>query len=589
MGSHVKNKRKQWALDSKEGLREKRLGKQILVVCILVTIVITPSLTVDPFNPPKFLILTLGVCVLSVRNWKLILTHLRESRLAITLYTFIIVCCIVLISNIYSFSERIFGHEGRNFGFIIVFSLGILGIYSYVATRNRFLVPLSLFKSLALTNLVVVIVFFLQQRGLAFTQFDNLYGVLPSTLGNPNFLSSFVAISIIGTLGWILNSQTRNYLRLAGISQIFISLYLILQTGSIQGFVALSIVLILYFVSLIRNFFSIKIYKIIFVALLIFFLSLLFSNIRSSFVSFFNTQETLLNRFIYWKIGLEMFQESPIVGMGFDAYLDNFRRYLTSKNRNTIGQGTVSDSPHNIYLDYFVSGGLMLGGIFVFFIFLTLNRLKIFLLRAETRTFKPLESDLLVFLFLSYLAIAFISPFNIGLFVWLPVMMGMIVGSEKSLRSGYLLRMDELLSSKFKEICARGLLFLILLSCNPFFASLPAITEVRFRGAVESGDFFKLKSVALDWPYSGGRAISIAQGMLDSSFAQSSSPDNLAQSQLQLVKETAIQIAEASTKINVKHFESWKFLYANSDDKFMKSNSLKILKQLDPYNSNWVN
>jgi O-antigen ligase len=589
VGSHVKNKRKQWALDSKEGLREKRLGKQILVVCILVTIVITPSLTVDPFNPPKFLILTLGVCVLSVRNWKLILTHLRESRLAITLYTFIIVCCIVLISNIYSFSERIFGHEGRNFGFIIVFSLGILGIYSYVATRNRFLVPLSLFKSLALTNLVVVIVFFLQQRGLAFTQFDNLYGVLPSTLGNPNFLSSFVAISIIGTLGWILNSQTRNYLRLAGISQIFISLYLILQTGSIQGFVALSIVLILYFVSLIRNFFSIKIYKIIFVALLIFFLSLLFSNIRSSFVSFFNTQETLLNRFVYWKIGLEMFQESPIVGMGFDAYLDNFRRYLTSKNRNTIGQGTVSDSPHNIYLDYFVSGGLMLGGIFVFFIFLTLNRLKIFLLRAETRTFKPLESDLLVFLFLSYLAIAFISPFNIGLFVWLPVMMGMIVGSEKSLRSGYLLRMDELLSSKFKEICARGLLLLILLSCNPFFASLPAITEVRFRGAVESGDFFKLKSVALDWPYSGGRAISIAQGMLDASFAQSSSPDNLAQSQLQLVKETAIQIAEASTKINVKHFESWKFLYANSDDKFMKSNSLKILKQLDPYNSNWVN
>jgi O-antigen ligase len=589
VSSHVKNKRKQWALDSKEGLREKRLGKQILVVCILVTIVITPSLTVDPFNPPKFLILTLGVCVLSVRNWKLILTHLRESRLAITLYTFIIVCCIVLISNIYSFSERIFGHEGRNFGFIIVFSLGILGIYSYVATRNRFLVPLSLFKSLALTNLVVVIVFFLQQRGLAFTQFDNLYGVLPSTLGNPNFLSSFVAISIIGTLGWILNSQTRNYLRLAGISQIFISLYLILQTGSIQGFVALSIVLILYFVSLIRNFFSIKIYKIIFVALLIFFLSLLFSNIRSSFVSFFNTQETLLNRFVYWKIGLEMFQESPIVGMGFDAYLDNFRRYLTSKNRNTIGQGTVSDSPHNIYLDYFVSGGLMLGGIFVFFIFLTLNRLKIFLLRAETRTFKPLESDLLVFLFLSYLAIAFISPFNIGLFVWLPVMMGMIVGSEKSLRSGYLLRMDELLSSKFKEICARGLLLLILLSCNPFFASLPAITEVRFRGAVESGDFFKLKSVALDWPYSGGRAISIAQGMLDASFAQSSSPDNLAQSQLQLVKETAIQIAEASTKINVKHFESWKFLYANSDDKFMKSNSLKILKQLDPYNSNWVN
>jgi O-antigen ligase len=589
VGSHVKNKRKQWALDSKEGLREKRLGKQILVVCILVTIVITPSLTVDPFNPPKFLILTLGVCVLSVRNWKLILTHLRESRLAITLYTFIIVCCIVLISNIYSFSERIFGHEGRNFGFIIIFSLGILGIYSYVATRNRFLVPLSLFKSLALTNLVVVIVFFLQQRGLAFTQFDNLYGVLPSTLGNPNFLSSFVAISIIGTLGWMLNSQTRNYLRLAGISQIFISLYLILQTGSIQGFVALSIVLILYFVSLIRNFFSIKIYKIIFVALLIFFLSLLFSNIRSSFVSFFNTQETLLNRFVYWKIGLEMFQESPIVGMGFDAYLDNFRRYLTSKNRNTIGQGTVSDSPHNIYLDYFVSGGLMLGGIFVFFIFLTLNRLKIFLLRAETRTFKPLESDLLVFLFLSYLAIAFISPFNIGLFVWLPVMMGMIVGSEKSLRSGYLLRMDELLSSKFKEICARGLLLLILLSCNPFFASLPAITEVRFRGAVESGDFFKLKSVALDWPYSGGRAISIAQGMLDASFAQSSSPDNLAQSQLQLVKETAIQIAEASTKINVKHFESWKFLYANSDDKFMKSNSLKILKQLDPYNSNWVN
>jgi O-antigen ligase len=484
----------------------------------------------------------------------------------------------------YSVSERIFGHERRNFGFITVYSFFLIGFYSYIGSRSKLLSSLALFRSLAITNIFVAIIFLFQQKSWAFTQFINEYGVLPSTLGNPNFLSSFVAISIIGATGLLLNSSTNIFLKLVLICQLLFSVYIIKQTQSIQGFSALLIALVLYLVIVIRNFSPSIIYRSFLVALPLI-SSILIFFLRESFLSFFREQETLVNRTIYWKIGLGMVRESPIFGKGYDSYLDNFRRFLSPELRSKVGEGVISDSPHNLFFDFLVSGGLLLGGFLVVLIVLSLKRIVHFLLKVKERTFIPSEEDLLFILVLTYLAVASISPFNIGLFIWLPVIMGTLSGLGKPFNFEVHTSRVKKVSPLLMKITAKGLLALTLIICNPVSAFLPMVTETRYRSAVETGNFYSLKSVALDWPYSGGRAIAIAQGMLDSSFAPITKPNQEDQFQLNLFKNTALKIAQTSTKINVKQFESWKFLYTYSTNSFEKSRALDVLKQLDPYTS----
>jgi hypothetical protein len=134
------------------------------------------------------------------------------------------------------------------------------------------------------------------------------------------------------------------------------------------------------------------------------------------------------------------------------------------------------------------------------------------------------------------------------------------------------------------EIVSLALSMVFVATLSLVSAIFPTMTEIRYRKAVESGNFYDLKKVALAWPFSGGRAIAIAQGMLDASFASNNSPDQKVQLQLQIIKVAAIEIANSTIEMNPKNFEAWRFLLQNSPGDAAKLLALENLHRIDPHN-----
>jgi O-antigen ligase len=559
-------------------------GREILLVAGLVTLTITPSLTIDVFNPPKFAVLVLGVIYIGLRNWKRVSQSLANQRDLIIYFSFFAIYLIVLVVSSYSISERLFGIEGRNFGFITLLAFTLLGFYSYQATKVGLLNSRKIINSLTLTNFAVCILFLLQDKSIVFVEYNNDYGVLPSTLGNPNFLSAFIGISFIGVVIWTLQNKSNLPFFMLGIMLTLYSIYTILRSNSIQGLVALAISFLVFAMVLSLSQFS-KIIN-------LFFLSFLLILTVIVAFGFFNfgpladrlTQTTLQNRIIYWEIAIRMLRDSPLFGKGFDSYLDNYRQFVTLSDYETLGGPVISDSPHNLYLDLFVSGGLLLGLSLLSLILLAsirgLNVLRFGLMVKKFDT----STVALFAIYISFLSVCMISPFQIGLFVWLPVIMGYFLGLSLTEKVKVIER--SFINQKALNLGSSVILSISFLACNFVFAILPLATENRFRNAVEEKSSVKLRSVALDWPFSGVRAISISQGFINASLG-SVSPGSNEEMQLIVLRNTALEIATAVVEINENQVEGWRFLLQYSPDVAMKMIAKERLKELDPTNPEW--
>ncbi len=579
---------KKTSAESAQLSSDKKLGRDLLVVCSVITLVFTPSLTIDAFNPSKFFVMCLGVSYLLLRYKSFVLDSFTSSRFGVFFAIGVIISSIALFANQYSFSERLFGIEGRNFGFVTVVCFFALGFIASIARRSGYINSKSVFSALMISNLFVSMIFLLQLSGWAFTEFENDFGVLPSTLGNPNFLSSFLAISIVGILSWFFHPQTLTTWKPLAIFQVIVSLWIIGKTQSIQGFVALALGVAVLILFSVKKFFPKSIFLLVSVFVMVG--TIMFFAVLFGFFWDLNDKlpQTLRFRIIYWKIAIQMVQESPFLGSGFDSYLDNFRSHLKLEYVATLGDSVISDSPHNLYLDFFVSGGTLLGLYVLACLVLLLSRgLKELSNRKEIHMLINPDENLFAILIM-FLAVAFISPFQLSLFIWLPIILGVATSYERQ-DSASSLNQDLSTSKKsVSRLSSISLWMTVLVICNPVIASLPIVTEVRYRSAVLSGNFYDLKAVALAWPYSGGRATAIASGMLNSSFAQRESPDQMTQQQLIFIRSSAIDIVESSVIANSKNYESWLFLFQNAPDSTVKSRALQSLRIIDPFNRKWL-
>ena len=557
-----------------------KLGNEILALVCFTTLIITPTLTIDAFNPPKFALLISGVTFIGIRYWKIIIKGLAQKD-TLLLYVFLLVIFLVtLIANSYSISERLFGIEGRNFGLLTLVALSLLGLYSFQATNRNLLNADNILNGLGLTNFGVCLIFFLQENKIILKDFNNVYTTLPSTLGNPNFLSAYLGISTLGLMNWIFKHRYRPLLALLGFGVNTYSIFVIYISGSIQGIVALAISLIALSLIICLRYLS-KILNLLIFA----FVGVIALIVAGGFLShgpFGNqlSQTTMRNRVIYWEIATRMFQESPLLGSGYDSYLDNYRIYFKESDFENLGGLIVSDSPHNIFLELFVSGGLLLGLSLLFIVLLALSKGFTYIKKsADSRNLDTSVASLYS-IFLALVAICLISPFQIGLFVWLPLLIGALLGINsigyRNEKQEFRIRQKVLNKAASVTLCAS------LAVSNLVFAALPLSTEIRFRVAVEEGSFEKLEKVALDWPFSAQRAISVAQGLIDAKW--NVAPDENNMDQLEVLRQRAFEIAESTIQINDKQIQGWKFLLRNSQDPEVQKKARQKLQELDPIN-----
>jgi O-antigen ligase len=267
-------------------------------------------------------------------------------------------------------------------------------------------------------------------------------------------------------------------------------------------------------------------------------------------------------RLYYWAAGICMGNSSPIFGIGFDRYGDWYRRCRPRAALNWAPDVTT-DASHNIFIDYYVTGGFTLVLAFMLLLIATFRKIVVIYRSSQVSIEK---TSILIAIFIAYLAQGVISINQIGLGIWGWIFMGLILGfpvedrfaqSEKNkLENGAKAKRNT------KTATAKLLIILvfILVSTLP-----PLITSQNFRYAVIQGDANKINESMFDWPVDADR---FKQGII---FLE-------ALGSIELAKSSAVK-AVAIFPDNYSLWRIYESLFRGEQEEII---ALKNLKRLDP-------
>ena len=471
----------------------------IIYSAIAITLVATPNFNKDALIIPKVvIILCSAVLILPY-----LLLNIKAKRDLRFINIFILLSSLFLVQLILAIvfsdapiEQQIFGRTGRGLGFITFFSLIVISLSCaiFVKQSNQ----KTIIKGIAISGTFTSIYAIFQSFGLDFFPWDSKTNGVISTLGNPNFVSSFAAMAILPSLVYV-SGKDREKLYQFPIFLLFI--FTIYRAQSTQGYITLAIALgmLVYLWYRSKLFFSVSL-----ISFLIgtFFVVLgFFNNGPLSKVIY---KVSVQSRGEFWQSAINTTNANPIFGVGIDSFGDYS---LLFREKTMIGEYT--DSAHNYVLDLSVIGGYPLALVYILIISLTLY--SFFKLQKSIGQFNPISAALFSF-FIVFQAQSLISPISIPILIWGMVISGSIIGLASNNMSK-----DDLVSKKTKTR-------LNLLSLTSFFLSLvvlfPYFNSDRLQLlAMNKGDGDLAIKVARMYPESVVRYSTLTRALLDSGLS----------------------------------------------------------------------
>jgi O-antigen ligase len=267
------------------------------------------------------------------------------------------------IINNQQFFSAISGGYQRNFGIATMLALSILFFFGVATQINlRQFINYGLISVLVLANIYG----YLQIIGLDPLPWTGLHNGIILTLGNPNFAGALYGMLSCVVFIKILQNKKNNF-KLAYIGLLISTIFLGFQTYSIQSQLLTFLGCLIAANILYRND-TRKISKklrllsmsgiltsITFIVLL--FTTNLLPNLRTQI---FN-QSSIPQRLDYWRTGLEIFMDNPIIGVGADGYQRYAALYRNANQVVRDGYMVIPDRSHNVLIDHFANGGLLIG------------------------------------------------------------------------------------------------------------------------------------------------------------------------------------------------------------------------------------
>jgi O-antigen ligase len=396
----------------------------------------------------------------------------------------------------------------------------------------------------------------------------NPYSPVFGFLGNPNFQSS-----LLGVLGSIVFGQLFvkglkiQFKVLIGF-YLLITLYVIKETASQQGFLVLmigtAIVLGLHIVQLNRGL------GIAYGSLsIIGFFAVMFGSLNKGPLASILYKDSVTYRGDYWQAGWKMTVDHPIFGVGMDSYGDWYRRSRTLEATVRTTPDRVSNAAHNVYLDISSYGGFPLLIIYVALMALVVvSAVKVI---KRSTGFNPLFAGLFGG-WVAFQAQSIISINQIGLAIWGWVISGLIIGYEINTRN-IVVAVPLKKKGRSVDLAAQtsagtvvatfvALVLGILAGSPPYFAS------AKFKNAIETGNPQIIQDVAYVWPSDSTR------------FAQVASVLNENKLDAQ-----ALQVAVDAVEKFPDSFLVWSILYQmNGSTPEQKTMAMAQMKRLDPLN-----
>lgn len=360
----------------------------------------------DPFNLPK----ALALFVLAVGGLTHLLLSARERLAGFVNYIIFALALTMVIASIFSdstFTRVLFGLPGRNNGLIYYLSiLTLLFIARNCLVSSRF--EKRLLVSMQIPFLINIFYSLLQYLGEDPIPWANPYNPIIGTFGNPNFASSFLAVSAIfyAFMSYRAKGITRyTYLTLSALSITLSAL-----TESIQGILLFFISLLIFFV--IWTYKKSKKFAGALIAIIATSGPVLFFGLLGYGPLSMLREYTFALRFQYWTIGVKSAISSPIFGLGPDSYVEGFRQFRSLDLVNTYSVELLSDSAHSVPLNIAANFGFI---VFLFYIALLTIISYLSMRRTLASGAKFDIYSLFTVLWLALLIQSFISIEQIGL------------------------------------------------------------------------------------------------------------------------------------------------------------------------------
>jgi len=539
----------------------QKYNKLIYWCLIITTLAVTPFFSYDPVNIIKMVSLSffgLIAFLLIVINIKF-LNSILGKRAATVIYFFIFWLFISLFISGFGLLEGFFGVAGRQTGVLTYLALTSLFLL-IILIGNKDLFPL-IIQAIWITSTVSIIYGVIQTLGADPFNWVNPYSPVFGFLGNPNFQSSFIAMSAAAISANIFYKNSTIKSKIFSILTLLFSIFIIFKTNSKQGYLVLLAGLSVMIYLWIRSNDKIRKYGILFLLLqLIFLIAIAFDLMQKTPWKSVLYEESLSIRGDLWRAGWRMTVDNPIFGVGIDGYRDSYRLFRDQVTANRVSGYATVESAHNLFLDISSGGGLPLLVVYVLILVMVIKSCVTVIKRSTN--FDPVFAGLFAG-WVCYQAQSLISINQIGIAIWGWVLSGALISYEivgrsvevKSNNYGEQIRTNPLLGSF-------GALLAIILT-TPIL-----IADAQFRSSVNSGNIAKLQSVAYQWPKSVIRMNLVAQVFRNSGYSK-----------------IAIDIARDATKLNPRNFDAWQELYLMPNlEASEKAKVFEKMQELDPFN-----
>lgn len=538
----------------------KKYNKLIFWSLISTTLAITPFFSYDPINIIKLVCLSFfGLIAFSlvIFNTK-ILKSLLGKKIVI-IYFFIFWLFISLFYSGFGVLEGFLGVAGRQTGVLAYLALASLFLF-IILTGTKDLFKM-IIKALGVTSIASIIYGAIQAFGADPFNWVNPYSPVFGFLGNPNFQSSFIAMTAAAVSGYILHKNSTTKVRISSVLIFLLSIVIIFETKSKQGYLVLVAGLSVMIYLWIRSKERLKKFSKIFLSLQILTVIIALLDIlqKTPWRSMLY-EESVSIRGDLWRAGWRMTTDNPLTGVGIDGYRDSYRLYRDQVTAGrTSGYATV-ESAHNVFLDIASGGGLPLLLAYLLMIILVVKS-SVRVIKRNSN-FDPVFAGLLSG-WVCYQIQSLISINQIGLAIWGWVLSGALISYEIVGRSDVpkITTNDQQIRTNY---LLQGIGALIAIALT-----LPIlITDAQFLSSVNSGDIKKVQAVAYQWPKNVIRMNLVAQVFRNSGY-----PD------------IAIQIARDAVVVNPSNFDAWQELSLMPNlNPGEKIEVLERMQALDPYN-----
>ena len=539
------------------------IPKLFLISLVVVTIAVTPLTSYEPFNSPKFFLLSIIAFgfLLATSNREILTFAFRTNKSLFLVIALIFThSVIVLFTSQTPFYLQLFGADGRNTGFILYMILLISLILTYLFRNIKFYQQL--INSLIIAGVLNAIYGVLQYLQLDPFNWTNRYNPVFGFFGNPNFQSAFMGITAVSIWALFFGEESKIRKRILLLFLAGLNFFIIISTDSQQGIIVYGAgLLIVIFI------FTLKTPKFKKYAKYIG-LGTLFSGIIAVLDIFQKLpwgsslyKASVSERGDLWRAAWGMAVENPLTGIGFDGYGYFFREYRDLSAITERGVSITSNSAHNVFLDVLTNGGFPL--LIIYLILLILVLKSAFTSIKNTHHYDPILTAL-VTSWICYHLQAIISINQIGIAIWGWVLGGAVLGYEQlsaNKKEPYILTKG-IKKGKIIIKSAIGVIVGALISAPPLLA------DTNFRTAIDSKQIELVLDSAYRWPQSPERMFKVA-----ALFRQNN------------LLDLSAQVARNATVRFPRSYENWELLISLSNvSEVEKKQALSQMRAIDPLN-----